>query len=94
MAWRVMAKLEFHFGELFRHAGFNFTNLTGASRAIVHFYNQRRKAEHWIKEGRPAVKMTRLSCHRFRANEVRLAQRHRLQTRQPMAATGATKADR
>jgi hypothetical protein len=35
-------------------------------------YNQRGKAEQWIKEGKQAVKMTRLSCHRFRGNEVRL----------------------
>jgi len=28
--------------------------------------------EQWIKEGKQAVKMTRLSCHRFPANEVRL----------------------
>jgi hypothetical protein len=26
----------------------------------------------WVKEGKQAVKMTRLSCHRFRYNEVRL----------------------
>ncbi len=26
----------------------------------------------WIKEGKQAVKMTRLSCHRFRSNEMRL----------------------
>jgi Transposase DDE domain group 1 len=32
----------------------------------------RGKAEQWIKEGKQAVKMTRLSCHRFRSNEVRL----------------------
>jgi Transposase DDE domain group 1 len=30
------------------------------------------KAEQWIEEGKQAVKMTRLSCHRFRSNEVRL----------------------
>jgi len=30
-------------------------------------------AEQLIKEGRQAVKMTRLSCHRFRSNQVRLA---------------------
>ena len=30
------------------------------------------RAEQWIKEGKQAVAMTRLSCHRFRANEVRL----------------------
>jgi hypothetical protein len=29
-------------------------------------------AEQWIKEGKQAAKMTRLSCHRFRSNEVRL----------------------
>jgi hypothetical protein len=28
--------------------------------------------EQWIKEGKQAVARTRLSCHRFRANEVRL----------------------
>jgi hypothetical protein len=36
------------------------------------FYNKRGTAEQWIKEGKQAVKMTRLSCHRLRANEVRL----------------------
>jgi len=30
-------------------------------------------AEQWIKEGKQAAKMTRLSCHRFRSNQVRLA---------------------
>ena len=30
------------------------------------------EAEQWIKEGKQAVKMTQLSCHRFRSNEVRL----------------------
>src|SRR6266542_6367172 len=33
---------------------------------------QARDGEQWIKEGKQAVKMTRLSCHRFRSNEVRL----------------------
>jgi len=36
------------------------------------FYNQRGTAEQWIKEGKAAIHWTRLSCHRFRANEVRL----------------------
>jgi hypothetical protein len=39
---------------------------------VVRFYNKRGTAEQWIKEGKQAVKMTRLSCHRFRPNEVRL----------------------
>ena len=36
------------------------------------FYNKSGTSEQWIKEGKQAVKMTRLSCHRFRANEVLL----------------------
>ena len=52
--------------------GFIVTNLTLPNRAVVRFYNKRGTAEQWIKEGKQAVKMTRLSCHRFRSNEVRL----------------------
>jgi hypothetical protein len=71
-AWRVVAKVEFHFGELFPRVGFIVTNLMGSNRAVVRFYNKRGTAEQWIKEAKQAVAMTRLSCHRFRANEVRL----------------------
>jgi hypothetical protein len=71
-ARRVVAKVEFHFGELFPRVGFMVTNLTLPSRAVVRFCNKRGTAEQWIKEGKQAVKMTRLSCHRFRSNEVRL----------------------
>jgi hypothetical protein len=71
-ARRVVAKVEFHFGELFPRVGFIVTNLETDSRAVVRFYNKRGTAEQWIKEGKQAVKMTRLSCHRFRSNEVRL----------------------
>jgi Transposase DDE domain group 1 len=69
---RVVAKVEFHFGELFPRVGFIVTNLETDSRAVVRFYNKRGTDEQWIKEGKQAVKMTRLSCHRFRSNEVRL----------------------
>src|ERR1700730_3113774 len=72
VARRVVAKVEFHCGELFRRVGFIVTNLGTSSRAVVRFYNKRGTAEQWIKEGKQAVAMTRLSCHRFRANEVRL----------------------
>jgi hypothetical protein len=71
-ARRVVAKVEFHFGELFPRLGFIVTNLATDNRAVVRFYNKRGTAEQWIKEGKQAVKMTRLSCHRFRASEVRL----------------------
>jgi Transposase DDE domain group 1 len=71
-ARRVVAKVEFHFGELFPRVGFIVTNLAAESRAVVRFYNKHGAAEQWIKGGKQAVKMTRLSCHRSRANEVRL----------------------
>ncbi len=69
---RVIAKVEHHLGELFPRVGFIVTTLTGTNRAVVRFYNQRGTAEQWIKEGKTATHWTRLSCHRFRANEVRL----------------------
>ncbi len=72
IARRVVAKVEFHLGELFPRVGFIVTNLVTNSRAVVRFYNKRGTAEQWIKAGKQAVKMTRLSCHRFRSNEVRL----------------------
>jgi hypothetical protein len=71
-ARRVVAKVEFHFGELFPRVGFIVTNFQTSNRAVVRFYNQRATAEQWIKEGKQAVAMTRLSCHRFQANQVRL----------------------
>jgi hypothetical protein len=70
-ARRVVAKVEFHFGELFPRVGFIVTNPETDSRAVVRFYNRRGTAEQWIKEGKQAVKMIRLSCYRFRPNEVR-----------------------
>ncbi len=70
---RIVAKVDHRAGELFPRVGFVATNMTLPSRAVVRFYNKRGTAEQWIKEGNQAVKMTRLSCHRYRANEVRLA---------------------
>jgi len=69
---RVVAKVEWHAGELFPRVGFIVTNLRRAPRDAVRFYNQRGTAERWIKEGKNAVKWTRLSCHDFADNQVRL----------------------
>ena len=52
--------------------GFIVTNLEADNRAVVRFYNRRGTAEQWIRAAKEAVKLTRISCHRFRANEVRL----------------------
>jgi hypothetical protein len=71
-ARRVVAKVEHHQGELFPRVGFIVTNWGTNSRAVVRFSNTRGTAEPWIKEGKQAVKMTRLSGQRFRSNEVRL----------------------
>ena len=71
-ARRVIAKVEWHCGELFPRVGFIVTNLTMRAKNVVHFYNQRGTAEQWIKEGKNAVKWTRLSCHGFADNAVRL----------------------
>jgi len=69
---RVVAKVEHHAGELFPRVGFLVTNMSLPSRSLVRFYNKRGTAEQWIKEGKQATCWTRLSCHRFRSNEVRL----------------------
>ena len=57
---------------LFPARGFIVTNPNRAPRRVTHFYNQRGTAEQWIKEGKYALNWTRLSCHGFAANQVRL----------------------
>ena len=69
---RVVAKVEWHKGELFPRVGFIVTNMSARPEGVVHFYNKRGTAEQWIKEGKYALNWTRLSCHRFVANQVRL----------------------
>ena len=39
---------------------------------MVKFYNGRGTAEQWIREGKQALRWTRLSCRAFRDNAVRL----------------------
>ena len=69
---RVVAKIEWHVGELFPRVGFIVTNLRWKSSNVVKFYNKRGTAEQWIKEGKYALNWTRLSCHDFTDNQVRL----------------------
>jgi len=69
---RVVAKVEWHAGELFPRIGFIVTNLNWHAKRVVRFYNQRGTAEQWIKEGKLALTWTRLFCHAFRGNAVRL----------------------
>lgn len=69
---RVVAKVEWHPGELVPRVGFIVTNLTSPAERVVAFHNQRGTAEQSIKEGKYALKWTRLSCRSFKANAVRL----------------------
>jgi len=69
---RVVAKVEWHPGELYPRVGFIVTNMTRSAERVVAFYNKRGTAEQWIKEGKNAMKWTRLSCCFFAANAVRL----------------------
>jgi hypothetical protein len=69
---RVVAKVEWHPNELYPRVGFIVTNLARSVERVVAFYNQRGTAEQWIKEGKGAIKWTRLSCRSFAANAVRL----------------------
>ena len=69
---RVVAKVEWHPGELYPRVGFIVTNLSRQAVKVVAFYNMRGTCEQWIKEGKGAIKWTRLSCRTFAANAVRL----------------------
>ena len=68
----MIAKVEWHPGELYPRVGFIVTNMSRPAENVVTFYNQRGTAEQWIKEGKGAIKWTRLSCRTFVANAVRL----------------------
>ena len=63
---------EWHQGELYPRVGFIVTNLNRPPERVVKFYNGRGTAEQWIREGKNALRCTRLSCHAFRHNAVRL----------------------
>src|SRR3954449_2657751 len=68
----VVAKVEWHPGELYPRVGFIVTNLARSAEGVVAFYNKRGTCEQYIKEGKNAIKWTRLSCRIFAANAVRL----------------------
>jgi hypothetical protein len=68
----VVVKVEWHAGELFPRVGFLVTNLKWRAKKVVRFDNRRGTAEQWIKEGKNAVKWTKLSCRLFKDNAARL----------------------
>ncbi len=48
------------------------TNLDWSPQKVARFYDRRGTAEQWIKEGKQALKWTKLSCRRFKDNQARL----------------------
>src|SRR5262249_15916486 len=69
---RVIAKVEWHPEEVYPRVGFIVTNMSRPAERVVAFYNKRGTCGQWIKEGKGAIKWTRLSCRPFAANAVRL----------------------
>src|SRR5262249_35747251 len=69
---RVIAKVEWHPGELYPRVGFIVTNMSRPAERVVAYYTKRGTCEKWIKEGKGEIKWTRLSCRTFAANAVRL----------------------
>ena len=67
---RVVAKVEWHRGQLSPRVGFVVANLSAKPEGVVHFYNRRGTAEQWIREGKYALNWTRLSCYRFVDNQI------------------------
>ena len=57
-----------------KQAPFKYSEKPGslAFRIASKFYNGRGTTEQWIKEGKNALRWTRLSCGRFKDNQVRL----------------------
>ena len=68
----VVARVEWHPGDLCPRVGFIVTNLPHSAEGVVAFYNRRGTCEQYIKEGKNAIKWTRLSCRSFAANAARL----------------------
>ncbi len=66
-ARRVVAKVEFHLGELFPRVGFIVTNLETDSRGVVRFYNNRGRGEQWIKDWASyCTSIASIGCQRHR----------------------------
>ena len=70
----MVARVEWHRGELFPRVGFIVTNMTAGPEGVVRFYNGRLgQPSSGSRSPKYALNWTRLSCHRFVANRVRLS---------------------
>jgi len=69
---RVVAKIEWHDGELFPRIGFIVTNSKLPAGKVVKVYNGRGDVENRIKEGKNTLRWDKTSGHRFSSNQARL----------------------
>ena len=60
----MIARVEWHPGELYPRVGFIVTNMNRPAERVVAFYNKRGTCEQWIKEGKGAI-FQRLIMKRF-----------------------------
>jgi hypothetical protein len=68
---RVLAKIEWHDGELFPRVGFIVTNSKLPAGKVIKVCNGRGDVENRIKEGKSALRWDKTSCRRFAANQAR-----------------------
>ena len=69
---RVVAKIEWHRGELFPRIGFVVNNSRLPASKVIKVYNGRAEIENRIKEGKNTLRWDKTSCQRFEANQARL----------------------
>jgi len=69
---RVVAKIEWHRGELFPRIGFVVTSSRLPAGKVIKVYNGRAEIENRIKEGKNTLRWDKSSCQRFEANQARL----------------------
>ena len=69
---RVVAKIEWHDGELFPRIGFIVTNSELAAGKVVKVYSGRGDVENRIKDGKNTLRRDKTKCHRFAANQAQL----------------------
>jgi Transposase DDE domain group 1 len=69
---RVVAKIEWHRGELFPRIGFVVTSSRLPAGKVIKLYNGRAEIENRIKEGKNTLRWDKTSCQRFEANQARL----------------------
>jgi hypothetical protein len=69
---RVVAKIEWHRGELFPRIAFVITSSRLPAIKVIKVYNGRAEIENRIKEGKNTLRWDKTSCQRFEANQARL----------------------